>query len=172
MSAIFWVIRATPLMRGWAAGDQAGILGWGWLLISLLIIFVVAILLIMSARLSDKSPYLANLAHGGGHDDGHAAVESHAASLQEAVAEPPTTDDLIIIEGIGPKINQILNQAGISTFAQLADTGVERLSEILLAAGLRVNDPATWPEQAALAAQGKWQDLEALQTSLKGGRRA
>ena len=81
-------------------------------------------------------------------------------------------DDLKIIEGIGPKIASILAASGITTFAQLAATDVSRLREIIAQAGLTaLADPATWPQQAALAAAGKLDELEALQGRLKGGRR-
>jgi small subunit ribosomal protein S2 len=79
-------------------------------------------------------------------------------------------DDLEIIEGIGPKIAKLLKEAGIMTFAQLADADVTRLKDILLAANLRVNDPTSWPEQAKLAAAGKVDELKQLQDQLKGGR--
>jgi predicted flap endonuclease-1-like 5' DNA nuclease len=79
-------------------------------------------------------------------------------------------DDLEIIEGIGPKIAKLLKEAGIMTFAQLADADVTRLKDILLVANLRVNDPTSWPEQAKLAAAGKVDDLKHLQDQLKGGR--
>ena len=88
-------------------------------------------------------------------------------------AAPVKPDDLVIIEGIGPKISGILNQAGITTFAALAAAKPERLQEILKASGLRVPaDPTTWPTQAELAAAGKMDELQKLQDSLKGGRRA
>jgi predicted flap endonuclease-1-like 5' DNA nuclease len=78
-----------------------------------------------------------------------------------------------VIEGIGPKIAGILNAAGIVTFAQLADTPVDRLDEILREANLRnIADPSTWPEQAALAAKGDWNAFKQLTDQLKGGRRA
>lgn len=87
-------------------------------------------------------------------------------------AEPPTPDDLKRIEGIGPKISSLLQGAGIITFAQLAESSVDRLKQIVDAAGLSsIANPSTWPEQAALAAAGKWDELEALQDELKGGRR-
>jgi large subunit ribosomal protein L17 len=79
-------------------------------------------------------------------------------------------DDLTIVEGIGPKIAGLLRAAGIQTLAELGVTDVARLSEILTAAKLQFSDPTTWPEQASLAAAGKFDELEALQTSLKGGR--
>ena len=85
--------------------------------------------------------------------------------------EPTRPDDLKRIEGIGPKIASLLQDAGITTFAQLAATGVEQLREILAAANLRIADPTTWPEQATLAAAGDWEGLASLQGELKGGRR-
>ncbi len=89
-----------------------------------------------------------------------------------AQAAPPVKEDLKMIEGIGPKIESLLNDAGIFTWRQLADTDVDRLEEILKAAGdrYRIHDPATWPQQADLATQGKWEELEKLQDDLIGGR--
>jgi predicted flap endonuclease-1-like 5' DNA nuclease len=88
-------------------------------------------------------------------------------------AAPPTPDDLKRIEGIGPKISGLLQTAGITTFAQLAAADVGRLRQILAEANLTaLADPATWAEQARLAAAGQWEALEALQQELKGGRRA
>ncbi len=90
-----------------------------------------------------------------------------------ADTEPPSADDLEIIEGIGPVISRILHDAGIVAFRQLADTPVERLREILADAGLRrLADPGTWPEQALLAAEANWDGLEQLQGTLKAGRRS
>lgn len=86
---------------------------------------------------------------------------------------PAKPDDLVIIEGIGPKIAGILNNAGITTFAALAATKPEKLQEIMRTSGLRVPaDPTTWPAQAELAAAGKMAELQKLQDSLKGGRSA
>ncbi len=79
-------------------------------------------------------------------------------------------DDLEIIEGIGPKIARLLQEAGITTFAQLAEVDIPRLKSILLAANLRVNDPTSWPEQAKLASSGKMEELKQLQDRMKGGR--
>ena len=87
--------------------------------------------------------------------------------------KPAVADDLTRIEGIGPKISGLLQEAGISTFAQLAGTSVERLGQIIAQADLTaLADPSTWPEQAKLAAEGQWDRLSALQDELKGGRRA
>jgi predicted flap endonuclease-1-like 5' DNA nuclease len=81
-------------------------------------------------------------------------------------------NDLKIIEGIGPKIEGLLNAAGIKTWVQLADAPTDKLREILAAAGdrYRMHQPDTWPQQARLAADGKWDELEKLQVYLDGGK--
>ena len=81
-------------------------------------------------------------------------------------------DDLTKIEGIGPKIGEVLAAAGIGTYIELAAATVDKLGEILHEAGSRYasHDPSTWPQQAELAAAGKFDELKALQDELKGGR--
>ncbi|MFK7770640.1 MAG: hypothetical protein AB8F94_00820 [Saprospiraceae bacterium] len=83
-------------------------------------------------------------------------------------------DDLKVIEGIGPKMAGILNEAGILTFKQLAGTKVSTVKEILAAAGPRYNmhDPSTWGKQAKLAAVGKMDELKKMKAELKGGKKA
>lgn len=92
------------------------------------------------------------------------------------VATPATPeaagDDLERIEGVGPKIAGLLRDAGITTFAQLAETEVARIEEILSTARLNLAVAETWPEQAALAAAGKWDEFKRLTDTLKAGRRA
>lgn len=80
-------------------------------------------------------------------------------------------NDLKIVEGIGPKIAELLNNAGINTWAELSNTSTDKIQEILDAAGSRFGlaNPSTWPQQAELAAAGKWQELSDLQDSLNGG---
>ena len=95
--------------------------------------------------------------------------------LQPPSEEKPAQEDphsLQIIEGIGPKIEALLNEAGIQTVQELAGTEVERLQEILAAAGerFRLHDPTTWPEQARMAASGEWEQLQAFKEYLDGGK--
>ncbi|MCO6450875.1 MAG: DUF4332 domain-containing protein, partial [Caldilineales bacterium] len=81
-------------------------------------------------------------------------------------------DDLRVIEGIGPKIASVLNDAGIFTFAALAASDPETLRQILDDAGIsRISDPTTWPDQAKFAVARDWDGLDGLQSSLKGGRK-
>ena len=86
---------------------------------------------------------------------------------------PSQPDDLTRLEGIGPKIAERLHAAGIQRFDTLAQTPVERLQEILAAAGARFKlaVPDTWPEQAALLAAGDMPGCAALTAQLTGGRR-
>ena len=79
------------------------------------------------------------------------------------------SDDLKKIEGIGPKVVTLLKEYGIETFSQLAEIPVEELSEILDAANLHMMNPASWPQQAKLAAAGEWEALQEFQEALKGG---
>jgi len=81
-------------------------------------------------------------------------------------------DDLKAIEGIGPKIEQLLHDAGISTWRSLSQTSVTAIQEVLTEAGSRfaLADPATWPKQAELAADGKWDELQAYQDFLNAGK--
>jgi predicted flap endonuclease-1-like 5' DNA nuclease len=109
------------------------------------------------------------------------AVEAEAEEVADEIEletkapEPPAKpDDLKRIEGIGPKLSSVLQEAGIMTYAQLAAATPDELEQILEAADprlLRLADPAAWSEQAALAATGEWEALEALKGTLKRGRR-
>ncbi len=84
-----------------------------------------------------------------------------------------TTDDLKKIEGIGPKIAELLNKKNIVTFADLSKSKVETLKSILVEAGskFQMHDPSTWAQQAALAAKGSWDELKKLQDELTGGKK-
>lgn len=81
-------------------------------------------------------------------------------------------DDLKKIEGIGPKIEQLLHDAGIKSFALLASSNSTTIKEILVAAGARfqMHDPTTWLEQARLADEGKWEELKVWQDALNKGK--
>jgi predicted flap endonuclease-1-like 5' DNA nuclease len=80
-------------------------------------------------------------------------------------------DDIIIIEGIGPKIKELFNQNGISTFTQVAKLSVAEMSAILDKGGSRFKmaNPGSWAEQARLAANNQWTALKKLQDELYAG---
>lgn len=107
-------------------------------------------------------------------------VVEEQPQVEEAAAAPapakstlkaPKEDDLKIIEGIGPKLESILKEAGITDLKVMSDSSEERLREILEAAGNRYKmfNPSTWAQQALLAVEGKLEELQEYQDRLDGG---
>jgi large subunit ribosomal protein L21 len=97
-------------------------------------------------------------------------AEKAAPVKKAAPKKAAKGDDLKKIEGIGPKIAETLTAAGIATFADLAKADPKNIAEII--AGVRGNHvPDTWPEQAQLASDGKWDELKTLQDKLDGGKK-
>ena len=75
-----------------------------------------------------------------------------------AAADP---DNLTRINGIGAVFQTVLNEAGIRTYARLAQVSVEELEAIIEASGRsRPGRLETWPQQAELAARGDWDGLK------------
>ncbi len=109
-----------------------------------------------------------------------AAPAKKAEAKTEAVKEEKKApakkakagDDLTKIEGIGPKASEALVNAGVDTFAKLAAKSADETKEILVDASSTLShlDPTTWAEQAQLAADGKWDELQKWQDELNGGK--
>ena len=98
-----------------------------------------------------------------------AAAPVKETATKATAKKSSKADDLKKVEGIGPKIAETLVEAGISTFAQLAKTDAAKISEII--AGVRGNHVTdSWPAQAQLAADGKWDELKKWQDELDGGK--
>lgn len=100
------------------------------------------------------------------------APAAAATPKKETAKEEASADDLTKVEGIGPKMAGVFNAAGINTFAELAAKTAEELKAILDAAegNFAAHDPGTWPEQAKMAADGKWDELKKWQDELDGGK--
>jgi large subunit ribosomal protein L21 len=94
-------------------------------------------------------------------------VEAKAKSASKANA-----DDLTKIEGAGPKAAEAMVNAGLDTFAKVAKAKPEAIVAILTEASSRLAHlvTTTWPQQAQLAADGKWDELKELQDKLDGGK--
>ncbi len=98
-----------------------------------------------------------------------AVAPKKEAAPKKAATPKAKEDDLKKVEGIGPKIAETLIAAGISTFAELAKAKPAKISEIIAdVRGNHVTD--TWPAQAKLAAEGKWDELKKWQDELDGGK--
>jgi predicted flap endonuclease-1-like 5' DNA nuclease len=103
---------------------------------------------------------------------------SNGATSQEKINEDKVTiasvnrNDLKIVEGIGPKIEELCNNIGIYTWKQLSETPIVRLQEMLNEAGKRyqIHNPSTWAEQARMANENEWDALKIYQDHLKGGK--
>jgi hypothetical protein len=124
----------------------------GWLLYLVLFFFLLMVIVgWLVSRRNSGQPEVPHEAHVHAHTDG--------------------ADDLKRIEGIGPKVEKLLNEIGIRSFEDLAGADAVDLEKKLDQAGLQMMDPKGWVEQAKLAARGEWAELEKLQEGLKGGRR-
>ena len=106
-------------------------------------------------------------------DDWVGQAQNLASVLMSATPDekPPKgfrPDNLKVVDGIGPKIESILKENEINTLADLADQSVDDLKGMLEQAGNRykIHDPSSWPQQAALARDGQWSDLKAIQDAL------
>jgi ribosomal protein L30 len=117
-------------------------------------------------------PVLPDTAVSDEQGDEEAALAATSAVLPDAAASDDQGDDLERIEGIGPVIAGLLRDAGITTFAQLAETDVASLEAMLRDAKLNLAVADTWPEQAALAAAGNWEEFTRLTDQLKAGKRS
>jgi predicted flap endonuclease-1-like 5' DNA nuclease len=57
-------------------------------------------------------------------------------------------DDLTVISGVGPKMAEVLNSAGITNFSQLAEADPDEIIRLLDDYGYRLGDPVSWIDQA------------------------
>ena len=100
-----------------------------------------------------------------------ATAEKKPATKKAAPKKSSAGDDLTKIEGIGPKAAEALSNAGVATFADLAKKTPEEIRTILDEAEGRFGalKPDTWPKQAQLAADDKWDELKKWQDEMDGG---
>jgi predicted flap endonuclease-1-like 5' DNA nuclease len=101
-------------------------------------------------------------------------VGSRATMAAEVADVHPTRhavqlDDLTVIEGLGPGACELCHGIGILTWADLADTEVSLLRTMLDDAGARyqIHDPSSWPAQARLLAEGRWDEFRELAAAVR-----
>jgi predicted flap endonuclease-1-like 5' DNA nuclease len=110
-------------------------------------------------------------AAGAGLADDHDKPESTDSNIDSTDATDLSLyehNDLRIVHGIGSKVEALLKEANINTWEELANTRVEKLQDILDAAGdnFQSADPATWAKQASMAINGAWDELSVFQDTL------
>ncbi len=96
----------------------------------------------------------------------------HADLAKSVFGKKIVENDLKVIEGIGPKIEELFQNAGIKTWKALSETSVEKCQQILDDAGdrFKIHNPATWPSQSQTAYHGLWKVLKWWQDDMTGGR--
>lgn len=121
--------------------EQAfGVPIWIWFLLIVLVIVVAVIWTLHEESEAGKTQDEATVQA--------VAEPTQAVTTESAPASDVRPDNLKKVNGIGPKIEQLLKRNSIMTFAQLAETDVSRLQALLDEVEYALADPTTWPEQA------------------------
>ena len=92
-----------------------------------------------------------------------------APVLPDFSPEKIRPDDLQEVIGIGPKIAKLLMNRGITTWKSLSETAPNYLEAILHEDGgerFRIHNPASWPHQARLLHEGRWDEFRELRDKL------
>ncbi len=143
---------------------------WIWVLVIFLGVVVVGIIVALKEEEEEKAaemgtripsvpptPEPVTAAATVEPDTPFSGVEAPVVEEVKPVAEPapkPQPDNLKRVSGIGPKIENLLKDKGITTFKQLAETEVSRLEALLEEAGWEnIANPASWPEEARRLAE-------------------
>jgi predicted flap endonuclease-1-like 5' DNA nuclease len=109
----------------------------------------------MQASYATKGDWQGLMRH---NEKAMAKTKPAAAAKTATTASPP--DDLTQINGIGPRISSILNDGGITTFAELQHANTGDLRQIIAVGGaLPPSSLDSWPTQASYAARGDWSGL-------------
>lgn len=95
-----------------------------------------------------------------------------AQVAKAAMGKKVVKDDLKIVEGIGPKIQELFHNFDIKTWKALSETSANKCQEILNSGGkrYRIHDPASWPMQAKMAHEGHWEQLHEWQEKHRAGK--
>ena len=103
---------------------------------------------------------------------GATAVAFDADAAKAIFGKRIKENDLTVVEGIGPKIQELFHNHGVNTWRELSECSQGKCQSVLDSGGERfkIHNPGTWPEQARMAADGLWQKLWDWQEELDGGK--
>ena len=92
-----------------------------------------------------------------------------ATKVAKKVSKPTKIDDLKVVHTIGPKMESILNENGIFTYATLNKTSVKNLETMLEKSDVNAKtyNFSDWKNQAKLAAKGDMKGVDLLQKEIK-----
>lgn len=82
-------------------------------------------------------------------EEGERGQEASQTEPGESDSLVEAPDDLTAISGIGPAYAAVLQKAGITGYAQLADLAPDEIRDVFRNAGKRAPNTSTWPQQAA-----------------------
>jgi len=101
-----------------------------------------------------------------------ALIAFDAAGAKAVFGKKVKENDLTVVEGIGPKIQELFHKHDVKTWKALSECTVDKCQTVLNSGGERykIHKPGTWPKQAKLAYEGKWQELSDWQDKLDGGK--
>ena len=99
-------------------------------------------------------------------------VAFDAAGAKAIFGKRIKENDLTVVEGIGPKIQELFHNHDVKTWHALSECSVDKCQTVLNSGGdrFKMHKPGTWPKQAKMAAEGRWADLLKWQDELDGGR--
>ena len=124
------------------------------------------------SKLSSGAGNVASSYAGGETSTAVEAVTFNAGAAKGVFGKTIKQDDLTIVEGIGPKIQELFHNYNVNSWKELGEISVSRCQEILNTGGERysVHNPGTWPRQATMANNGEWQTLKDWQDILDHGK--
>jgi predicted flap endonuclease-1-like 5' DNA nuclease len=101
-----------------------------------------------------------------------ALVAFNADAAKAVFGKKIKENDLTLVEGIGPKIQELFHNHDVKTWKALGECSVDKCQTVLKSGGDRykIHKPGTWPKQAKMAAEGRWADLLKWQDELDGGK--
>lgn len=99
-------------------------------------------------------------------------IPFNAAAAKAVFGKKIKENDLTVVEGIGPKIQELFHNNGIKTWKALSECSIDKCQSVLTSGGdrFKMHKPGTWPKQAKLAYEGKWDALLKWQDELDGGK--
>jgi predicted flap endonuclease-1-like 5' DNA nuclease/uncharacterized membrane protein len=118
----------------------------------------------MQASLASKGDWQGLMKYNNREAASRPAPEKAAAVATAAAPAKPAepVDDLTQLHGVGPRIESILNDGGITSYNQLQHANTGELRQIIATGGaLPPSSLESWPTQATYAARGDWEGLAA-----------
>ena len=103
---------------------------------------------------------------------GASTIPFDAMAAKAVFGKKIEENDLTIVEGIGPKIQELFHKHDIMTWKALSECSVNKCQSVLDSVGdrFKIHSPGSWPEQAKMAYEGRWSDLLKWQDELDGGK--